>query len=106
MDCQRRREAQQPKAEFPPKLLWDEAVPVPQPCHMVRSFTVNDGSPQSRCAVHLGCRYSRSDLDTPAADHVCPYKADIGGPKPSAPNRFETRAAPAVLDRRRGLLDT
>lgn len=42
MDCQRRREAQQPKAELPPKLLWDEAVPVPQPCHMVRSFTVNE----------------------------------------------------------------
>jgi len=53
---------------------------VPRPCHIVRSTTVNDGSPQSRCAVDLGSRYSRSDLGSPASDHVRPYKAEVGPP--------------------------
>lgn len=60
-----------------PKLLRDEAVLVPQPCHIMRSTTVNDGSPQSRCTVHPGCRYSRNDLGNCAADHVRPYKAVV-----------------------------
>jgi hypothetical protein len=60
-------------------LLRGEAVPMPQPCHIVRSTTVNDGSPQSRCAVHLGCRYGRRDVGEHAADHGRPYKADVGG---------------------------
>lgn len=50
---------------------------VPQPCHFVRSTTANDGSPQSRCAVHLGSSYSRRDLGKCAADHVRPYKAAL-----------------------------
>jgi hypothetical protein len=63
---------------------------VPQSCHIVRSTTVNDGLPQSRCAIHLGCRYGGSDLDGHADDHVGPYKADVGGSKPSAPTRRKT----------------
>lgn len=50
---------------------------MPQPCHIVRSTTVNDGSQQSRCAVHQGRRYSRSDVDGEADDHVRPYKTAI-----------------------------
>jgi hypothetical protein len=56
------------------------AVPnVPQPCHIVRSTTVNDGPPQSRCAVLLGCRYSRNDLGNSTADHARPYKVAVEG---------------------------
>jgi hypothetical protein len=52
---------------------------MPQSCHIMRSTTVNDGLPQSRCAVALGYCYSRSDRGAPAADHTRPYKAVITG---------------------------
>lgn len=54
------------------RIVPDEWVLVPQPCHIMRSTTVNDGSPQSRCALHLGYRHSRSDLAGHADDHVRP----------------------------------
>lgn len=43
----------------------------------MRSFTVNDGSPQSRWAGRLGGGYSRNDLGSCATDHVRPYKEAI-----------------------------
>ncbi|MGW9031908.1 hypothetical protein ACWGQ5_49525, partial [Streptomyces sp. NPDC055722] len=56
----------------------------------MRSLTVNDGSLQSRCTVLLGCRSCRNDLGNSVAEHVRPYKADVGGSKPSAPTRKKT----------------
>jgi hypothetical protein len=47
----------------------------------VRSTTVHDGSPQSRCPVQLGYCYTRSDLGDSAADFGRPYKAALHLPK-------------------------
>ncbi len=58
---------------------------VPQPCHIVRSTTVNDGSPQSRCPVQLGYCYTRSDLETrrrlrpPLQSSAPPSQAQVKG---------------------------
>lgn len=50
---------------------------VPQPCHITRSTTVNEGSYQSRCASDVRILQSWSDLGTLATDHVRPYKAVV-----------------------------
>lgn len=52
---------------------------VPQPCHIVRATTVNDGPLQSRCSDHLGCRYNWTDLEKGPTTSLRPYKADVDG---------------------------
>lgn len=45
----------------------------------MRSTTVNDGSPQLRCAVRLGCRYNWTDLEKGPTRHLRPYNAVVAG---------------------------
>lgn len=52
---------------------------VPQPCHIGRSATVNDGPLRSRCLAEPGTQQTRPDLRTlDDPDHQA-YKADVGG---------------------------
>lgn len=65
-------------------------------CHIVRSATVNDGSPLSRCVADPGWPYSRSDLGVSVPDHVRPYEAvvkrSLVGIKQWASGRLLSRA--------------
>ena len=66
-----------PQAGPVTELIRGEAVV----CHIVRSTTVNDGSPWSRCPDDLGSRYGGMDLNRPGRRSRRPYKAVvIGGP--------------------------
>lgn len=50
---------------------------MPQPCHIGRSATVNDGWPRSRSLGELGALPSRSDLRTLNDPNHQAYKADV-----------------------------